>query len=272
MPLNPYSLLVNSSDNFEDCWVPFFQLLKKNWGTMDVSILLNTEFKVFSFDGLSIKSSQSHLFETNRKLTWSECLINALKMIESPIVLYMQEDYFIEKSVKTDVINDFVILMMENKNIKHIGLTHFGSNPPFSKYENDDRLWYINQNNKYRISTQAGLWDKNTLLSYLCPEESGWMFEIFGTKRANRRKDIFLTVNREIYNPQNGSIIEYTHTGIIKGKWHKAIPTLFRENNIVVDFSKRGFYEPRSIVFRKIETGKKILTNPKKIIRGILGK
>jgi len=271
MKNRPYTILVNSSDNFEDCWKPFFTLFKKNWGACNAPILLNTENKDFSFDGLEIAISKSHEFVTNRKLTWSECLINALIKIQTPLVLYLQEDYFIESHVQYDIINDFADLMLSDYSIKHIGLTHFGSNPPYSLFKKDNRLMEISKNSKYRISTQAALWDKETLLSYLKPEENGWMFEIFGTKRASKRNDLFLTANQDYFNFQSGLIIEYIHTGIIKGKWNKGIPRLFEENNINIDFSKRGFYEPKSWLIRKIETFKKLLKNPSKFITGISG-
>lgn len=266
-----YTLLVNSCDSFSDCWDPFFILLKKKWENNNFPILLNTEFKTYKHEGLNIKTSRSHQMTNERRLTWSECLIQALEMVETPLVLYMQEDYFIEKQVKSDLIDDFAKLMTKDHSIKHIGLTDFGSKPPFQNYNNDERLWIISQKSNYRISTQAGLWDRAALLSYLKAEENGWMFEIYGTRRAQKKKDLFLTANREMYNLEKNSIISYTHTGIIKGKWHVKIPNLFKKNGIVVDFKIRGFYKEKQFFFRKIETLLKLLQSPLKFIKGMLG-
>ena len=268
---NKFTILVNSCDTFEDCWVPFFTLFKKNWNRSPSPILLNTEFKTFSSNGLNIKSTRSHQDIQDRKLTWSECLIRALKKIDTPLVLYMQEDYFIQDPVKSDVIDDFAELMIKDKSIKFIGLTDIGSEPPFAKYDRDNRLWIISQNAKYRISTQAGLWRKDSLLSYLKPDENGWMFEIFGTKRAHKKKDIFLTSNRDIYNADRGNIISYIHTGIIKGKWNVNIPSVFANNGIDLDFNIRGYYKQSPLIIRKIETAKKLVQNPIKFISGMLG-
>lgn len=266
-----YTILVNSCDSFEDCWVPFFMLLEKKWKSCRSPILLNTEFKSFVHDGLSIKSSKSHQDTHDRKLTWSECLIRALEMVDTPLVLYMQEDYFIQEPVQSRVIDDFAELMIKDRSIKHIGLTDHGSEPPFIEFYNDKRLCIIAQNAGYRISTQAGLWRKDTLLSYLRSEENGWMFEIFGTKRAQKKKDLFLTANRELYNSHQGEIISYVHTGIIKGKWHSDIPRIFDDNNVVMDFNIRGYYKEKPYIFRKIETTKKLVKNPIKFITGMLG-
>jgi hypothetical protein len=266
-----FTILVNSCDGFEDCWVPFFTLFEKKWKSCRSPILLNTEFKSFVHDGLSIKTSKSHQDTHDRKLTWSECLINALEMVDTSLVLYMQEDYFIQKPVQSGVIDDFVELMIKDSSIKHIGLTDHGSEPPFIEFNNDKRLCIIGQKAGYRISTQAGLWRKDALLSYLRPEENGWMFEIFGTKRAQNKKELFLTANRELYNLNQSEIISYVHTGIIKGKWHADIPRIFDENNVAIDFNIRGYYKEKPYIFRKIETAKKLVKNPIKFITGMLG-
>lgn len=266
-----YTILVNSSDGFEDCWSPFFKLFTMQWPQCKNPVLLNTEFKNFDYPGLNLKSSKSNAVSPERRLTWSECLINALRQVDTLLVLYLQEDYFFEKKVNEEKINEFASMMIANKAIKYIGLTHTGNSGPFIGYENNPDLCIVERTASYRISTQAGLWQKETLLSYLRPEENGWMFEIFGTQRAKKRQELFLTANREKYNPANGSIIEYIHTGIIKGRWHPAIPALFTKHGIEIDFSKRGFYKAKPYLLRKIETARKLLKNPIQFLRGMWG-
>src|SRR5437899_7727180 len=103
-----------------------------------------------------------------RRLTWSECLARALSEIKTPLVLYMQEDYFLERPVDMPLILDLVEIMRADPGIKHIGLTHFGSEGP-SQPTKDPRLWEISQRARYRISAQAALWRVETLRSYLRP-------------------------------------------------------------------------------------------------------
>jgi hypothetical protein len=264
-----FTVFVNTSDGFEDCWNPFFKLFSKYWKGGYPPILLNTEHKEFNYSGLVINSSQVNK-NVDRRLTWSECFISALNQVETPLVLYFQEDYFIEKEVKAEVVNDFAQLMIANPEIKYIGLTHMGNRPPFYPYPNDKRLAEVSNKSKYRISTQVGLWQKDTLISYLRENENGWMFEIFGTKRSQKRKELFLTVNREIYNKEN-PIIDYQLTGIIKGKWLSTIPELFKKEGIDMDFSKRGFYKTPLPLFRKIETFRKLLKSPFILYNGLRG-
>lgn len=265
---NKITILVNSSDNFEDCWNPFFILFKKNWANCTYPIFLNTEFKEYSIDGLNILSTKSHKNTNDRKLTWSECLINAVKQIDSPLILYFQEDYFLDMPVKVDFIEKVAAIMLENPEIKRVGLVTTDSIGKL--YQSDYReLWEISNNARYRISTQTSLWRQETLLSYLRPEENGWMFEIFGTWRSKKRKEKFLTLNRDLFSG-DAKKVSYLHTGIIKGKWHPEIPKLFLENNIKVDFSIRGFYDLNiSTIKRKTETFRKLLLSPKILFKAL---
>lgn len=265
-----YSILVNSCDSYEDCWHPFFSLFAKYWPNYKGQIVLNTERKNWPFPGLNIKCAKVQLDTSERKLSWSECLLRALDHIDTPLVLYLQEDYFLERPVNSTLIDEFAELMVRDNSIKHIGLTHFGSQGPFEQTP-DERLWKIGKRSAYRVSTQAALWQVETLRSYLRPEENAWMFEIFGTRRARHRTETFLTVNRDLYNPKATPIIQYMHTGIIKGKWHPKIPALFEPHGIKADFEKRGFYKEEHWLTRKVGTLKKLASNPVAFVRGMAG-
>ena len=48
-----FTVLVNSSDGFEDCWDPFFKLFDKYWPNCNAPIILNTEKKTYKSTGTS---------------------------------------------------------------------------------------------------------------------------------------------------------------------------------------------------------------------------
>ena len=196
---NQCSILVNSCDEFDDCWEPFFTLLKRYWPQCDANIYLNTEIKTWSCEGINLTCTKVQK-GLSRRLTWSECLIAALDQIETPLVLYFQEDYFIHQPVRHELINKATDYMMAHPEIGHIALTRHGSLGPFEKHA-EDWLQTIGQKARYRISTQAALWRVETLRSYLESHESGWMFEIYGTWRAQKRNDIFLST---LWKPNQG--------------------------------------------------------------------
>ena len=49
-----YTVLVNSTDAFSDCWTPFFTLLGKYWPTAPRPIVLNTETLSFDYPGVDL--------------------------------------------------------------------------------------------------------------------------------------------------------------------------------------------------------------------------
>ena len=261
-----FTLLVNSCDKFEDTWEPCFTLLR-TFGAQGLDmdgVLLVTETKDYAFDGFDIKATRPNL-RLGESPTWSERFIDALDAVRTPLVLYMQDDYFVEKPLDIDLINALARKMMHDPTIAHIGLTDHGSYAPFTPTD-DPRLWRIGRRNRYRISTQAGLWRVPVLRSYVRPEENIWMFEIYGTRRAWRRDETFLTVSRDRPEP-----FAYTHTGIIKGRWHRAMPALFGAHGIPTDFELRGFYDAPPTLLRKWETFRTLLSDPARLVSGLRG-
>ena len=258
-----YSILVNSSDGFEDCWDPFFTLLKKYWPECSAPIYLNTETKTWQHLDFDIHCTAVQ-GEQQRRLTWSECLIRALDQIETPLVLYFQEDYFIHQPVRPEVISAAVDNMVAHPEVKHIALTRHGSLGPYEQYPVEG-LQKIRQKAKYRISTQAALWRVETLKSYLRPEENGWMFEIYGTWRAQRKQECFLCASFD--SERGGPAIDYLHTGIIKGKWLPAIKPVFERHGINIEYDKRGFYQPKHPLLHKLVVAKKLLERPGYLMR-----
>lgn len=253
-----YSVLVNTSDGFEDCWPPFFTLLDKYWPQCKAPIYLNTETKNWNWPGKEVICCKVQGANISR-LTWSECLIAALEQIKTPFVLYFQEDYFIHQQVNDDVIENAAKFMMDHPEVKHIALTRHGSLGPYETYSVEP-YQLIRQDARYRISTQAALWRVDTLKSYLRSEENGWMFEIYGTWRARRVKETFLSLKFD--NEHGGPAIDYLHTGIIKGRWLNEIKQVFDQNGIEMDFSKRGYYEPKPPLIHKFELLGKLLKRP----------
>lgn len=261
------TVFVNSSDGFVDCWAPFFHLLDRYW-PQHGPVLLNTEKRDWPEAPPYVRCSQAALGEAER-LSWSECVIRGLRQIETPLLVYFQEDYFLERPVRHDVVAAAAEKMMADPTIGHIALTRHGSFPPFDPSP-DPAYNTIRQRARYRISTQAALWRRDVLLSYLDPSENGWMFEILGTMRAHRRPDTFLSARYD--EAAGGPAIDYTHTGIIKGQWHPAMPALFAAHGIAMDFDRRGFYAPPPRLLAKLAVARKLAERPGHVIRQLLSR
>lgn len=154
--------------------------------------------------------------------------------------------------------------MAAHPQVKHIVLTRHGSLQLYEKYPVEG-LQKIRQKAKYRISTQASIWRVEILKSYLRPEENGWIFEIYGTWRPQRKQECFLPASFE--SERVGPVIDYLHTGIIKCKWLEDMPTIFARNGIEIDYSKRGFYNPKPPLLHKLEVAKKLFERPDYLMR-----
>jgi hypothetical protein len=262
-----YSILVNSTDSYEDCWNPFFFLFCKFWSSYNGKIYLNTETKDFSYPGLNITSIKNNIENPKDKITWSECLLMGLNKIETDIILYLQEDYFINNYVNFNEVNEFVDIM-DKENIACIYLSHAGPHGPYLPTQNK-KVYQVGKKAVYRISLQAALWKKVILKKYLRRHENSGQFEIFGTKRAQRQKDNICCIDVRNVNNYTG-IIPYYPTGIVQGRWNKeAVFNLFNENQIKIDFEKRGFYNSQIVYRGKKITLKKIINRIKSILIGI---
>jgi hypothetical protein len=240
-----YSILINTTDTFEDCWEPFFILFKKYWPNYIGKIYLNTEFKDYSHSGLNIICVKNSINNSNFKLSWSECLKIALNNIDDDIILYLQEDYFLKDFVKNDIINDIYKIMKKFNEIECIHLTS-SSGIISDKSIYNDNLYKIINPQRYFVSCQAAFWRKTFLFSILSKFENAWQFEEFASKRASKINPIFLR-----YFCNNNVIIPYILTGVVQGRWNEEVINLFLKNSINVDFSKRGFIKdtkPKSFI------------------------
>jgi hypothetical protein len=238
--MNSYAILINTCDKFEDCWLPFFKLFKKYWPQYTGKIYLNTETKIFAYPGLHIISLQTNLHTPEQAITWSECLIRALKASETDIVLYMQEDYFLKDFVKNDLVEKYVQMMQQYTNIDCIHLTDQGliNDKKSEKYEG---LFSVLPKQRYLVSCQAALWKKETLLKLLRTYENAWQFEEFGSQRAAILKPEIFGVDKSWVKLNEFEIIPYIFTGIIQGRWYEPVVDLFKKHAILIDFSERGF-------------------------------
>ena len=82
----------------------------------------------------------------------------------------------------------------------------------------------------YRISCQSALWRKKELLTLLRDRENAWEFEMFGSTRSAALGHRYLQVSKDYVRLNQFEIIPYVFTGIIKGKWFREVPALFKEN------------------------------------------
>lgn len=236
-----YSILINTCDKFEDCWDPFFKLFKLYWPDCKGSVFLNTEFKDYSYPGVNVIPVKGCVGKSykGKFATWSQCLKWALDKIDSDIVLYMQEDYFLKAPVKNDIVEQYVNFMYEHLDIKSIHLTDQAVKA-FEKSE-WEHLNVVEYNQRYRVSCQAALWRREELYALIREYEDAWQFEEFGSQRSAVMKSRYLCVSRNFVKLNQFEIIPYIFTGIVQGRWYEETVPLFEKHGIKMDYTKRGF-------------------------------
>ena len=240
--MNDLTVLVNTSDGFADCWHPFFRLFATYWPACPYPVVLNTERLAPSFAGIDVRPAQVAVSAT-RRLTWSECLAACLDDIDTPFVLYLQEDYFLEAPVRAEWIATFVDALRAGR-ADVVRLMECGGSGPWHPTA-DPALWRVDDRARYRIALQAALWRKTTLRRALRMHENAWQLEVYGSGRARRRSETVLCAARDRFDGEGRDIVPYRPTGVVKGRWERGIvEPLFSRHGIEVDFSRRGFHDP----------------------------
>jgi hypothetical protein len=93
------------------------------------------------------------------------------------------------------------------------------------------------------------------------------MFEKFASLRARRTRRRIFTVTPEVL--EAGEIADYVWSGVIKGRWTRPCPELFRKHGIAVDFDQRGFYREGSLLKYRLEVLQKLFGRPVPALRSI---
>jgi hypothetical protein len=239
---NQPSIVISSCDAYSDCWEPFFKLFSTFWKDCPYPLILLSERKdcsaVNTF-GLNVTSFTAAEPDETR-IPWANQWVNFLRQYPEDHFFYFQEDYFLEQQVRTDYVEKAHQFTLAEDGA-HFGLSLFGTRSPRIPHPRLDWIECPSWRSRYRINLQAGLWKKEAFLAYLRPDESAWGFEHFGALRARFRPDKFFMFNRNFF--KDHPVVPYTGTGIIRGKWHAKMPSLFAEHGIAIDFDKRGMYK-----------------------------
>jgi hypothetical protein len=233
-----FSIFVNTTDSFEDCWNPFFKLFTIYYPQYEGKIYLNTENKDYFYPGLDIVAVQNRNKIT--KDQWSNSLHLGLDKVDESVILYLQEDYFFRAEVNHEKLKEFASLI-KNRNIAYVNLY------PFSRYRykgtsfNRD-LMVLKKGQENTFNLQAALWDKKIIKKLVPKDKTPWESEKGTSFQTSRSSKDFLCLNPKKYNLKGLKrleVIPYT-IGVNRGKWRKGkLVKLFEESNIEVDFTKK---------------------------------
>ena len=229
------SIIVYSSDQYADCWDPFFTLFKKNFSTRyEHEILLLNNTKEFSVKDLEIR-----VIKCGKNTIWSKRLQTGLLQAKYELIFLIGDDFFLLSKMNPAHFEEQIENIIHKNKIDHIRLLH---KPDKFKTEKSgfSNLEKISKYTKYRFLFAPGLWKKKALLNYLVDFESPFMAEKMGTYRSWILDDGFYCLSKEFISV-NGRLYDCGSSGVIvKGKWASWSVPLLNNENLGINFDKRG--------------------------------
>ena len=236
------AVIVSSYDGFQDVWDPFFKLFFRYWP--------DCPFKVYLISNeLTYPDPRVKALQITPDRGWASNMIEALKRIDSPFFLYLQEDYFLERPVDTARIMELLRYLSEHTDIACLKLYPLPA--PDCSLDAPMELGEITKGKPYRVSLQAGIWSRPSFLSLARAGETGWDMELNGSLRADQSPLIMGSVLK-----RERPLRYYYRTAIKKGKWMPGALRLCRREGITVDLSRnRPIVSGRCLLWGDVRKG-----------------
>ncbi|HET6991917.1 MAG TPA: hypothetical protein VFJ43_11365, partial [Bacteroidia bacterium] len=230
------AVLVLSCDKYSDAWNPFFKLFRKYWPTCPFPVYLGTNESGFDFAGVNILHS-------GKALDWSSDTIAILGQIPQDYIILLLEDYFLEKPVDEEWLNECIRFTKE-KNASFMRIASFRKDH-FSMYAFDEtkenaKFGISRPDAPYRINLQAGIWNRTDFLQLITKGESPWEFEVNGSVRSVSSSKPVLGITEASGSDVIAGPIPYLCTAITKGTWMREAIELCKKENIELDLKSRS--------------------------------
>jgi hypothetical protein len=237
------SVLIPSCDAYSDLWTPFITLFWRYWPDCPFPLYLGSNQQAFdqAFDHPRVTTIQA-----GHGNNWTNRVREQVSTLTTPYVLLSLEDFFLRRPVNTmHVLSCFEALCVLKGNMLRL----VRRPPPDLPVAGLPLIGRINPGAPYRVSTQATIWHRQTLLELMREGETIWQFELNGSRRSDSMGDGFYGVWR--------SLLPYDHHVVERGKWFRHEARRFERMGIGCDFSRRpsmtrwemlrwSFYKARS--------------------------
>ena len=225
------TLLVNSCDAYKDLWDPFFQLLNSNWPHCPYPVVLNTESEEYSCRYLQVSICHA---ESSAE-PWGKRLYNCVKKIQTPYIIFLLDDFFLEAPVDTGKISQCIEWMEQDHNIATFSFV------PTLWEDIDDKKYpgFLRRPFRcnYKVNCQAAVWRRDCLLKLIRKHETPWEFEVFGSSRARKYRDwTFYAANKS-----GNCAFQYPFGGVLHGgKWTPLAVNSMISREIAVNYEVHG--------------------------------
>lgn len=166
---------------------------------------------------------------------WTTALREFLSQIDDEQVLLMIDDIFIRKPVDELRIKFASVILFWEKNAAMINFEKSWDESDIpTEYEGFKKRKH---GSRFEVSLMCGLWDKKKLMKVIERDCDPWKIEenqmSYGFDYYINSGDYIIDWGYETFKP----------VGIVKGKWTRECKEFLDKEGIIVDYSKKGFYD-----------------------------
>lgn len=220
-------VFVSSCDKYQATWGPFCHGFKRYWPECPWPVRILTNFR----DPPCFRP-----IKVGFELSWSDAMRKGLERLDSEIVLFLADDYWLVEQVDTESLLQFARIVAQGQ-ADYILLCS-GSNTKKCDSPPDPRLFVFADDSKYRTALQASLWRVSTFLELLRDDETPWQFEVAGSRRSEVLVNRFLGIEEHRYIRYTETCLpEYDQGPVVKGKWTPSAQKYAEREGLDIDFS-----------------------------------
>lgn len=226
------SLLIVGYDGYNDVWNHYFELLNKNWIDRPKTFLATNVLEP-SYKNVKV-------IPCGENSEWSDKVRISLNLIDTKYVILLLEDFF-----TVDVVNNeslrYLIQIIEDNKIDYCKLLN-QSKIKGKLFNGIKNLHIIDKNEKYGISLQPSIWNKNYLKSIIGDDSyNAWLFELKMVDNPIQNKE---KINCLAYND---NILNIVHS-IVQSKYLKSAVRELKKYGYNIDESERDFFSTKDTI------------------------
>jgi hypothetical protein len=160
-------VLISSCDAFSDLWPICFHFFFRFFPDAPIPVFLVANFDEF-------KDFRVRSLKTGRDRHWGTNLRHALRAMEAPYILYLQDDYLINGHVdRTEI--DGLVSLLHAENGTFISLQQ---HPLPGKHLSHNHLVRLTSDTFRYVNLQAGIWNRERLLGMVVKGHNPWQGEV----------------------------------------------------------------------------------------------
>jgi hypothetical protein len=243
------AILVLSCDKYSDAWNPFFALYDKFWPDRPYTTYLATNVERPTFPNVKILNAGT-------PRNWSDDTLKILRQIPEKYIIILLEDYFLndtpdvhwlEQCISVVRKTDASFMRIASFRKDHFPMYRFKELPEYPGFG------VTKKDAPFLINLQAGIWNREKLMTYILPGESPWDFETKGSRRCEKTDDLFLGITQASSKDIITCPIPYLCTAITKGVWMREAIELCKSNGIDINSKQRPVESPTAYLSRKLK-------------------